>query len=62
MCMFIYVWAEDNFQDSVLSFYHVNLRERTKIIKLGSKCPSKLMYTYFSHFKDTIQDHNQIAD
>lgn len=35
----MHLWIpEDNFQESVLSFYHVGPRGRTWVIRLGNVC------------------------
>ena len=44
-CITKHVWrSEDNLQEWVLSFHHVDPREQTQVVRLGSKCLYLLSY------------------
>ena len=39
MCYTVPVWrSKNNFSKSIISFHHVRVGERTRVIRLGSKC------------------------
>jgi hypothetical protein len=43
MCSIVYIWeqvSEDNFQESLLSFYHVGPRDQTQVDFLSSQVSS----------------------
>lgn len=47
-CTTALVWRSDHFQDHFLSFYHVNPRDQTQVVRLGGKC--FCMVNHFTSF------------